>query len=68
MANRITYKRDKDKMEISGDADKVKAHIWFDQTSHFIKGLMPFIISSLVLPGVKLLSSKCKWLLSLFSG
>jgi len=66
--NSVTYKREGNKIEISGDADKVKSHIWFDQWTSFIRSLMPMFVSTVILPGVRWVGAGCKWLLSLLSG
>lgn len=36
----ITYKRDKDKVEISGDPKDIKGLIWFDMVSSRLKGTL----------------------------
>ncbi|HET7117889.1 MAG TPA: hypothetical protein VFI29_15445 [Hanamia sp.] len=40
----IIYKRDKNKVEISGDTENVKWPIWFDMISSVLKWLIPLIL------------------------
>ena len=53
-----TYKRDKNKVEISGDTENVKWQIWFDMISIVLKWLIPsillFVTVLVIVPKVKL--------------
>lgn len=46
----ITYKREKGKMEISGDPKDVKGHIWFDQISSRLVSMIPAVLLFWKLP------------------
>jgi|GEM_PF-7046734 len=46
----ITYKRDKNKVEISGDTENVKWPIWFDLISSVLKWLIPLILLFVMVP------------------
>ena len=59
--SQITYKREKGKMEITGDADKIKNHIWFDQITWFLLKAFPFS-SLLFLRKLEWFSHLLKWL------
>jgi len=60
----ITYKRDKGKIEISGDPKDVRGHIWFDQVSNWLVSVVPRLLLLLKLPIVSGLSAGWFWLKS----
>ena len=57
----ITYKREKGKMEISGDADRIKVHIWIDQITSILFWAAPVIILLCFLPKFSWLPILIKW-------
>lgn len=58
----MKYKREKGKMEISGDPNQIKRHIWFDQFNSFLLWTVPVIILLCFLPKVSWLPILIKWL------
>jgi len=46
----ITYKRDKNKVESSGDTENVKWQIWFDLISSAFRWLISLIILFVIVP------------------
>ena len=60
----ITYKRDKDGMEITGNPKDVRGHIWFDQLSTWLVRLLPRLLLFCKLPMVSWLSAGWLWVKS----
>jgi hypothetical protein len=58
----VKYKREKGKMEISGDPNEIKRHIWFDQFNSFLLWAVPVTILLCFLPKVSWLPILIKWL------
>ena len=64
----IIYKRDKNKVEISGDPENVKWPIWFDMVSSLLRWLIPITILLILIPKENFLPilMKMKWIKNLF--
>jgi len=58
----VKYKREKGKMEISGEPGEVKRHIWFDQLQTFLLWAVPVIILLCLVPKASWLPFLMKWL------
>lgn len=56
-----TYKRDKNKVEISGEPENVKWPILYDQLNNTLLWLVPVIILLIVLPKASLIPLILKW-------
>lgn len=61
-SNPVVYKREKDKVEISGDADCVKWQIWFDLISARLFWIGLAIILLCTVPQVSFVPLVWKWL------
>lgn len=57
-----TYKRDKNKVEISGDPENVKWQIWFDMVSNMLRWLFPVIILLIIVPKAFFIPILLKWI------
>lgn len=58
----IVYRREKNKVEISGDPEQVKKHIWFDQYSRFAFVIAAAILLAIILPKASWLPFVWQWL------
>jgi hypothetical protein len=58
----VIYKREKGKVEISGEADKVKKHIWFEQINTTLFWLVPVIILLCAFPKASWLPVILDWI------
>ena len=56
-----TYKRDKNKMDISGDPKDVRWPILIDQVSNILRWLVPVMILLVVLPKTSFIPILLKW-------
>ncbi len=56
-----TYKRDKNKMDISGDPKDVRLPILIDQVNSVLRWLVPVIILLIVLPKASFIPILLKW-------
>lgn len=57
-----TYKRDKNKVEISGDPENVKLQIWFDMVTNMLRWLIPLINLFLIVPKAFFIPILLKWI------
>ena len=60
--NKITYKRDKNKVEISGEAQDVKAPMWFDLICNKLLWLIPLIVLLFMAPRESFVPALLQWL------
>jgi hypothetical protein len=58
----IVYKREKSKVEISGDPRDVKFLIWIDLILSHLKSIIPVIILLCMVPKISIIDPKVKWL------
>ena len=58
----IKYKRDKDKVEITGEAGQVRWQIWFDLVSSRLLQLAPIILLLCILPKAGWVTLAMQWL------
>lgn len=59
--NGLVYKRDKSKVEISGEPDQVKWPLWFDLVSHKLMWVVLVIVLLCVVPKVSWLPVLWQW-------
>lgn len=57
----VKYKREKGKMEISGEPGEIKGHIWFDQLQTFLLCAVPVILLLCFMPKASWLPLLLKW-------
>jgi hypothetical protein len=57
-----TYKRDKSKVEISGDPENVKWPMWFDMISNTLRWLFLAIMLLIIVPRATFLPILVKWI------
>ena len=58
----ITYKRDKNKVEIEGESTQVKWLIWIDLTSYWLCRIIPLLYLLRVTPKLAIALAIFKWL------
>lgn len=58
----LIYKREKGKVEISGDAGQAKKHIWYEQINASLLWLVPVIILLCVFPKASWLPVILDWI------
>lgn len=60
--NNVIYKREKGKVEISGDSNDVKAAIWFDLITNRLLWFALFIVSLFTVPKISWIPFLVEWI------
>lgn len=61
-SNLVTYKREKGKVEITGEADQIRNQVWFDLITSKLMWVALFIILLVIVPKASWLPLVWQWL------